>query len=624
MRLPLRPVAFLTATLLLLATPSAEAQRRPAGAAVTACTDFFAHTNRDWLRAHPASAAEPQRSRLAQLTAESAMRQNALLTAAIAHPQNANERLLGAFWAAGTDEAGLGTNSGPALRAALAPLDGLRRPRDLAKTGAALHMLGLAPMVEFLRLESEDGSERTLAAVPAPLGLVDPAFYTSTETEARVLLGHYRRYIETVLRASGLPEVELGPASEAVLQIETQLAQALAGEAAGTQSRDTLRAQNRRFGALGLTDLLKRLDAPATELVIVNPAYFGTLTRIANEGGVQGMKWFLRFRVVHRLAPDLDRPFRAAHEQFFAQTLRGLPAGPSRTEHLQNLLRQQLPGLVDSSYNARYAPEHRRQRASVVIDAVRNAAVELIGKSDARAAERLAKARIDVAGSTTPAFDGSGLEFRTNDHVGNLQRLWRWREAAVLANRHVTVDPVPAHLPTVLWIADTATLTVSAAALASPLLFEGGSAPPASDFGALGALVGHEFSKAIDAGSRGANLGSLFNGLQVAPNLRVDGARTLAMNRADLSGLEFAWTAFTTTQPQADTKAKQAFFTAWAGLWATTQTTDALRAELQSSVYAPAVLRVNTNLAQLPAFAETFGCRVGQPMRAANPIAVWR
>ena len=106
--------------------------------------------------------------------------------------------------------------------------------------------------------------------------------------------------------------------------------------------------------------------------------------------------------------------------------------------------------------------------------------------------------------------------------------------------------------------------------------------------------------------------------------LRVDGARTLPMNRADLAGLEFAWAAFTMAQPQADANTKKAFFTAWANLWAKTQTTEALRAEVQGSPYAPAAFRVNGPLSQLPAFGETYGCRVGAVMRAANPIGVWR
>lgn len=625
MRPTLTPLALLSA-LAVLAAPGADAQRRASApsAPPAACVDFYAHANHGWLRAHPASAGTPVRSALMDLAATAADRERTLLAEALARPASPAEAALGAFWAAGMDEAGLDARGPAALQAALAPLARLRRPRDLAAVNAAFHQLGLAPMAEFLRLEATAGAEAPLAAVPVPLGLVDPGFYTRTDAEVRTLLGRYRTYVEAVLRASGLPEAEISPASEAVLQIETQLAQALATEPGDARNRDTLRAQDRRYVAFGFADLLERLDAESRELVVVSPAYFATLSRIATEGEVRRMAWYLRFRVVHRLAPELGRGLRDAHDAFFARELRGLPAAPSRAEHMQALLRRNLAGLADAAYDARYAPDARRQRAEAVVDAVRDAAVALVGRSDAAAAQRLADARLDVAGAATPAFDVSGLELRADDHAGNLLRVWRWREARVLANRSIAIDPVPARLPAVQWIPATGTLAVSAAALAPPLLAEGAATPEAADFGALGALAGHELSKALDPGSRGAGLGPLFNGLQAAPNLRVDGARTLPMNRADLAGLEFAWAAFQQAQPQADATAKRAFFAGWAALWAKTQTADALRAEVQTSPYAPNALRVNAALAQLPGFAEAYGCRAGQPMRAANPIAVWR
>jgi putative endopeptidase len=620
--------ALLAAAVALAAVASpADAQNRPTRATApnppAACADFYGHINHAWQRAHPASATQPERSRLADLQTLGASRAEALLRDAATAPASGLEATLGTFWAAGADLPALDANSARAVQDALAPLAPLRRPRDLPRVLAGLQLAGLATVVEFVRLDAVDGPGRALAAVPVPLGLDDPAFYTATDPELRTLLGQYRTYVEAVLRASGLPEAEVSPASEAVLQIETRLAQALAGEAAGTRSADTLRAQDRRYVALGFADLLERLDAESDRLVVVSPAYFAALSQIATERDVQRLRWYLRFRVLHRLAPDLGAPFRDAHQAFFARSLRGLPATAERSEHLHALLRRNLPGMFDAAYNARHAPEARRARAAAVLTAVREAALASVG-DDPAAIDALRAVRFDIAGSDTPAFDGAGLEFRAGDHAGNLRRLWRWREARVIADRPLTIDPLPARLPAVQWLPERRTLAVSAAALAPPLLGEGGANPEPRDFGALGALAGHELSKALDAGSRGAALAALYAGKQAAPHLRVDGARTLPMNRADLAGLEFAWAAFQKAQPQADTPAKRAFFSGWAELWAKTQTAESLRAEVQTSPYAPNALRVNVPLSQLPAFGEAYGCRVGSTMRSSNPIAVWR
>lgn len=616
----------LAAAVLVLSPASAQNRSARTPAPPLACADFNGHANHAWRLANPASVAQPERSRLAELTASAAQKQAALLSAAASTPQNDLEKLLGTFWAAGMDEAGLDRQSAAAVQTLLAPLAPLRRPRDLAKVGAAYHALGMAPMAEFVRLEATENGRRPLAAVPAALGLIDPAFYTSNEAEVQTLLGKYRTYVEAVLRASGLPDAEISPASEAVLQIETQLAQALVGEGPEARSSDTLRAQDRRFIALGFADLLKQLGARSEDLVVVSPAYFATLGQIASaERDGKRLQWYLRFRVLNRLAPELGGEFRRAHGGFFAQILRGLPAAPTRAEHMEVLLRRTLGGLNDNAFNARYATEASHQRATALAEAMRASAIEMVAKAGAADdVKRLEAMRFEIAGGGTPAFDASGLEFRTDDHVGNLLRYGRWSEARVFADRPLTVAPLPARQPAVQWLTGTETLAITAAALAPPLLDEAGTTPSPADFGALGALVGHELAKRLTPGSRGAALGPLYNGFQAAPGLRVDGTRTLPMNRADLTGLEFAWAAFTKAHPQADANAKKAFFTAWANLWAKTQTTEALRAEVQGSPYAPAAFRVNGPLSQLPAFGETYGCRVGAVMRAANPIAVWR
>lgn len=619
---------LLPAALIVLAVTPANAQNRASRPVPVpaACVDFQAHSNHVWLQANPASPAQPERSRLAQMNAEAEQRQTALLDAAIRAPQNDLERVLGAFWAAGTNEAALEARSAAAVQKLLAPLGQLRRARDLSKVSADFHAMGLSPMVEFVRLDSANGSRDLIGAVPAPLGLGDPAFYTSTDTEVRTLLGKYRSYVEAVLRASGLPEAEVTPASEAILQIEIQLATALAGEAASSRSDDTLRAQDRRYIALGFSDLLKRLGSDTTNLVIVRPAYFATLSQIAADRDPRRLQWYLRFRVLNRLAPELGNAFRSAHSGFFAQTLQGRPAAPTRTEHMNILLRRHLGAVNDAAFTARYAPEAQRSRAESVASAVQKAAVDMATRAgDAAAAKAFSNARIAIAEVPASSDDVSGLTtLAADDHVGNLLTLWARRETRTLKNLPLAVEANPARLPTVRWSPNDATLIVSAASLAPPLLAEGATVASAADFGGFGALIGHELSKAAAAGNRGAALGPLFNGLQPAPGLRVDGARTLPMNRADLAGIEFAWAAFQTTHPQADANAKKAFFTAWAGLWAKTQTVEAMRQEIQTSPFAPSTLRINTVLTQTPAFAETYGCRAGQAMRAANPIAVWR
>ncbi|MCZ8317778.1 MAG: hypothetical protein O9303_03000 [Silanimonas sp.] len=598
--------AALTAALL----PAAEARTPRAPATPAACVDFDAHANAEWRRSNLLPAGVASVSRLGQLDAATVERRRALLQEVVRAPRDERERLLATFWAAGTDAVGLDARSSAAVGAALAPVAGLKRARDLPKVSAAFHAIGLSPLVEFVRL---DGNPGPLAAAPAPLGLGDPAFYVRQEPEIQRLIGQYRAYLDTLFRAAGLDPAQASAASEAVLQIESRLAQALDAEADDARAEGRLREQDRRYAKVGLAETLDRLGADPRDLVVLNPGYFAALAQVAGSESPERLRALLKARVLMALAPALGTPFRTAHGQFEGQVLRGLASPPDLEAVTADLARHALPGLIDAVANSRWAEGPRRERAEVVVRAVQAAAA---GRDP-----RFSDVTIDLAGSATPPPDVSDLRFEAGDHVGNLLRLWRWQEQRTLAGRPQAISPFPALRPAVQFDAAARRLSISAAALAPPLL--GDAAGPA-DFGAFGALVGHEMAKAVDAGDRGRGLVALYNGFEATPGVRVNGTRTFAMNRADLAGLEFAWAAFAASSPAADVGARRAFFAGWAGVWAQQASVDALRSEAATSDAAPSRWRVNGPLSQLPAFADAFSCRAGQPMRAAAPIGVWR
>lgn len=591
------------ATALLLPVAEARTVRPPA-----ACLDFDAHANAAWRQAHPLPADGSVLSRLGQFEAQANEQRRRLLAEVVASPRDERERLLAAFWAAGTSPDRLDGGSTAALVQALTPLQGLRRPRNLPRTLAQFHALGLAPLFEFTRLD--DG--RALAVAPAPLGLGDPAFYLRPEPELRALLDRYRAHLQALLQASGLGEAEAANAAAAVVQIETELAQALATPASPAPQAQRLRELDRRYAGLGVSAVLDALDADTRELAVLNPAYFTRLAQLAASASPERLQALLRARALLRLAPALAAPLRSAHAEFEGLVLRGLASPPDTETLLAETMRRQLPGLLDEVANARLVDAALRRRAEAVVREVQAVA--------AGHDPRFAEVVIDLAGSATPATDWSGLRFAADDPAGNLLRLARWHQDRVLQGQSSLLSPFPALRPALQFDPASGRLAISAAALAPPLL---GPTPGAADYGALGALVGHELSKAVDAGERGHGLVDLYNGFEAVPGLRVDGRRTLVMNRADLAGLSFAWTAFNKAQSAADTAAKRDFFLAWAGLWAQHGSPAALRAQAQQSAAAPPRWRVNGPLSQLPGFAETFGCRPGQPMHAARPITVW-
>jgi predicted metalloendopeptidase len=182
-------------------------------------------------------------------------------------------------------------------------------------------------------------------------------------------------------------------------------------------------------------------------------------------------------------------------------------------------------------------------------------------------------------------------------------------------------------------------------------------ADDAVNYGAIGAIIGHEVTHGFDdEGSHFDASGQLrdwwaeedraefmrraqvlvqqFDGYEVLDGLHVNGQLTLGENIADLGGLKIAHDALlealaaagpVAQEPVDGLTPEQRFFISWATVWRTNYTDEYLHLIVKSDPHSPARARVNEPLSNLPAFAAAFGIDGGSPMaRAADGRAdIW-
>lgn len=115
-------------------------------------------------------------------------------------------------------------------------------------------------------------------------------------------------------------------------------------------------------------------------------------------------------------------------------------------------------------------------------------------------------------------------------------------------------------------------------------------------------------------------------------DLKVNGKLTLGENTADNGGLRLAYVAFLE-----DAKRKgidlnaaqdvytpiQQFFIAYGQSWCASLRPEQIRLQVQTNPHAPAPIRVNGVVQNMPEFGRAFDCKVGQPMMPAAPCHVW-
>ena len=664
-----RPTLIAFALVIALGAPDAEAQRRkraPAAPAVSAqCADFYGATNADWLKRNPASADQGAVSVLGAFRERTLEQQRALLDGAMRAPQGNVQKLLGDFWASGLDEAAVDADGAKPIAPLLDRINAIKKPKDVAPAIAALHQVGIpvafnfGPDVDLQALDRHIGY-----FMQGGLGLPDPAYYTRTDADTRELLGRYRTYVKQVLALTGTPANRLDAESALVIDVETRLAQVSKplvdlrspfANYAPVPTKDL----GKQYRNLQLDAFLKAQGVNDDTVSMADPALFKRLDGLVGSLKPDQWKAYLRWRVGDAMAPHLAKPFRDAEFDFRGRVLRGETAPAPRWRHVLDAINLAAGPMLGKEYAERYvSAEHKRraeQIASQVRDALgrgieRNTWLSDAAKTEAKA--KLDKLKIEVS---TPRrdLDYSVQPMGRGSFGGNMliASTWRHREEMKRigkGNADRRWDVLPQQ-PALAYDLAQNRLIVTAAVLQEEIF--DAKQPAAVQYGAFGALVGHELSRGFDVKGRmvdakgqlrdwwtpadvaawnalGDKVVAQYNGYAFPglKNVKVNGALTRDENLADLAGVELAWDAFTTAEPQANAAAKQSFYKAWAALWAQnlSETEAAQRAAVD--VHAPGQWRANGPLVQQPSFAQAFTCKAGQPMQAkdADQIKIWR
>jgi len=186
------------------------------------------------------------------------------------------------------------------------------------------------------------------------------------------------------------------------------------------------------------------------------------------------------------------------------------------------------------------------------------------------------------------------------------------------------------------------------AGILQPPLFDPG-ADDASNYGGIGAVIGHELTHGFDDeghqfdakgnlapwwtpedekryAARAQVVEKQFDAFVAVDDLHVNGKLTLGENIADLGGVKIAYLAF--HKALAETPAPtatdgftpdQRFFLSYGQSWRRNQRPEAIRLMLATDPHAPPRFRVNGPIANMPEFAQAFGCAAP----AASRAEVW-
>ena len=496
------------------------------------------------------------------------------------------------------------------------------------------------------------------------LGLPDRDYYLSPKPEMAELRAAYGKYVAQVMTLAGYPNPDLRAA--AIVALEMKIAQAQFGI---EESQDAHRVQSwrradfaKRAPGLDWTAYWRAAGLPTQQQFSVwQPAAITGEARLVGTEPLSVWKDWLAFHRVNQLTGVLPRAFDDARFDFYSRTLQGTPAQQARAKRAIAATNTALGDAVGQLYAQRYFPASSRTEIQGMVRNIvaafdtRLVGLDWLAPATKAEARRKLKVLIVGVGYGDHWRDYRSLVVRADDPLGNLQRarLYEYRHQLAKIGRPVdrsewwmtpqTVNAVNLPLQNAL--------NFPAAILETP--YFDARFDPAANYGAIGAVIGHEISHSFDNlgadfdstgrlrnwwtpadlarfNAAGKALADQYSAYEALPGLHLNGPQELGENIADVAGLTASYEAYHASlggrpAPVIDgLTGDQRFFLAFAQSWRSKMRERALRARIATDVHAPAMWRVETvrNLdAWYPAFGVTAG--QGQYLAPEKRVKVW-
>jgi putative endopeptidase len=501
--------------------------------------------------------------------------------------------------------------------------------------------------------------------VQGGLGMPERAYYLDSTTTMATIRARYHDHVAAMLGLAGIADSAAKAA--AIMALETRIAHAHVSRQA---SGDVEKGNNHwtrgefRVKAPGLdwdAYLAAAGLAKQPRFVVWQPSAVAGISALTASEPLDTWKAYLMFHAIQSRAVVLPTPFVRESFAFFGPVMTGTKQQRERWKRAVAATNDALGFAVGRLYVDRYFPPADKARAQAMVANLVSAFRERIDRLDwmAPSTKREAKAKLAVlkVGVGYPDVwpEYKELEVLPGDAYGNAQRAQLLHLKRSLARLGRPVDRSE-------WVMTPQTVNAVnlpamnalnfPAAILEPPYFDS-QRPLAMDYGAIGAIIGHEVSHSFDnSGALFDSHGRLHNwwksedfehfkassqqlvaqydGYRPFPDLAVKGQQTLGENIADLAGLTASYDAYHRAlhgkpAPTEDGfTGDQQFFISFAQTWRTKTRDPALRNSLLTDGHAPAQYRALT-VRNIDAWYQAFGVKPGEKLYLGldNRVRVW-
>jgi predicted metalloendopeptidase len=425
-----------------------------------------------------------------------------------------NSQKVGDLYKAFMDEAKIESLGVTPLSAELAKIAAIKDAKDLPAAFAHASRVGVRlPFSVTVGADQRNSEQYAVQIGQAGLGMPDRDYYLRNDGKFPDTRKAYTSYIARLFALANQPDPE--GAAARIVSVETELAKAQWDRA---RNRDRNATYNKMgVGALQTSTphfdwqaYLAALPANAkdkvADVIVRQPDYMAAVDKLIASVPVETWKEYLKFGLISEYADGLSSPFANSDFEFRGKVLAGRQQQSERWKRAVNEVEQALGEPVGRLYIEKHFKPEAKARMDALIKnllAAFNVMIDelewMSPETKVQAKAKLAKYRLKIA-YPDQWRDYSALEIKPGDHIGNEIRLrefqsddswsrlgkpverWRWGFTPQTVNASYS--------------ATNNEITFPAGILQPP--FFGLDADDAINYGAIGAVIGHEISHGFD------------------------------------------------------------------------------------------------------------------------------
>lgn len=500
-------------------------------------------------------------------------------------------------------------------------------------------------------------------------GLPDRDYYLNTDADSKKKQEAYRAYLSKIFQLSGYKKKEAEKAAKVIYNIEYQFAEA-------KMSRAEARDYNKLYNIYTIDMLQKNYPAiqwakyfelmgvkDVKQVILTEPKVMAVAQKLMSTLSEQDIKYYVAGLIIKSSTSVLSDDFVNANFDFYGRLLNGQKEQKARWKRALGFPNSLLGEAVGELYVSKYFAGESKAKMLKLIDNLRKALATRIANltwmNDTTKINALVKLNSftvkvgypdkwrDYSKLTIDPAKSLYDNVAAATYVETLRNLEKFGKPVDKSEWGMTPQTVNAYYnPT------TNEICFPAAILQAP--FFDVNADDATNYGAIGVVIGHEMTHGFDDQGRNFNadgnmvdwwtagdskrftaaaekLAAQFDQITVVGELKANGHLTLGENIADQGGLRISYDAFKTTQQFQEGKEidgftpVQRFYLSYGRIWAEHMTEEAIYQQTKSDPHSIGRNRVNATLRNIDTWYDAFGVKEGDKMwlAPAERAIVW-